>query len=363
MSTAAILAKAAAALLPDEKGRKTVGTILLVVLFILMIPILAVAALFGDDLKFDNSQLVNLVNEQMSAEQRAKLEALNAEGIAIENAMQEAGFASRSTEAEVLFLLALSDHAGEEGFVSRLVGCFAADQMDAQLIAAVNAEFGKVIKVEDFTHVMDGIRAVYIDTSRYVDPATKNNLDLVQFAKDAERAGWGYVWGTYGRILTEELFDAKLEQYPDDIGEHEEFIRANWIGRRTADCVGFIKAYGWLNPETHEIEYGTNEMPDVGADSMYYAAEEKGSIDTIPEIPGLAVWKEGHIGIYIGNGETIEAMGTRYGVVRRQLSDGSWTDWLKIPYITYAEEPEEPAPTETTEVIESTQATTEMEVP
>ena len=41
MSTAAILAKAAAALLPDEKGRKTAGTILLVVLFILMIPILA----------------------------------------------------------------------------------------------------------------------------------------------------------------------------------------------------------------------------------------------------------------------------------------------------------------------------------
>ena len=79
---------------------------------------------------------------------------------------------------------------------------------------------------------------------------------------------------------------------------------------------------------------------------MYYAAMEKGSIDTIPEIPGLAVWHEGHIGIYIGNGETIEAMGTRYGVVRRQLSSGSWTDWLKIPYIAYIEEAEEPAPTE-----------------
>ena len=44
--------------------------------------------------------------------------------------------------------------------------------------------------------------------------------------------------------------------------------------------------------------------------------------------------------------DTIEAMGTRYGVVRRQLSEGTWTDWLKIPYITYIEETEEPPPTE-----------------
>ena len=42
-------------------------------------------------------------------------------------------------------------------------------------------------------------------------------------------------------------------------------------------------------------------------------------------------------------------MGTRYGVVRRQLSEGTWTDWLKIPYITYIEETEEPPPTEPTE--------------
>ena len=85
---------------------------------------------------------------------------------------------------------------------------------------------------------------------------------------------------------------------------------------------------------------------------MYYAAPEKGSIETIPEIPGLAVWHEGHIGIYIGNGEVIEAMGTRYGVVKTVLANGSWTDWLKIPGITYIEVPESQAPTDTTETEE-----------
>ena len=32
-------------------------------------------------------------------------------------------------------------------------------------------------------------------------------------------------------------------------------------------------------------------MSDLGADQMFYAASESGSIDTIPEIEGRAVWK------------------------------------------------------------------------
>lgn len=342
----AALKKILVTLLTSKKGRKFLLYTVLVILLAIFMPILAVVAVLNSDTSYDISDLTVAVAQNLSAEEQARLQQINDTGVAIHDAMNEAGFNARIKEAEVLFILALSDHMGEDDFVSRLVGCFAEGQTDAQLIAAVNAEFGKELLTEDFTHVMESIRAVFIDTSRYTDPSTKNNLDLVQYAIEAEQAGWGYVWGTYGLVLTEARFEAKLEQYPDDIGEHEDFIRENWIGKRTADCVGFIKGYGWLNPDTHEIEYGTNGMLDVGADGMYNAAEEKGSIDTIPEIPGLAVWKEGHIGIYIGNGETIEAMGTRYGVVRRQLSEGTWTDWLKIPYITYIEETEEPPPTE-----------------
>ena len=60
-----------------------------------------------------------------------------------------------------------------------------------------------------------------------------------------------------------------------------------------------------------------------------------GTIDTIPEIPGLAVWCEGHIGVYIGGGEVIEAMGTRYGVVRTILAERNFTHWLQVPGISY----------------------------
>lgn len=179
-------------------------------------------------------------------------------------------------------------------------------------------------------------RDTTIDISSYTDPSTKNNLDLVQWAIEAQSRHWGYVWGTYGSVLDASLYEYKLEQYPDEVGGYSEFITSNWLGGRTADCVGLIKGYGWLNAETLEIEYGTNGMPDIGADSMYYNASESGTIDTIPEIPGLAVWHAGHIGIYIGDGYVIEAMGTRYGVVKTKLSEGRWTHWLKIPYITYS---------------------------
>ena len=59
------------------------------------------------------------------------------------------------------------------------------------------------------------------------------------------------------------------------------------------------------------IEYGTNGMPDLGANQMYYNASVSGTIDTMPDTPGLAVWHDGHIGVYIGDGYVIEAMNTK----------------------------------------------------
>jgi len=177
--------------------------------------------------------------------------------------------------------------------------------------------------------------SIEIDVSAFIDPTTKNATDLVTYAINAYESGWGYVWGTFGSVLTEGLFQAKLEQYPDGVGNFEDFIRDNWVGRRTTDCCGLIKGYGWLDPETMSINYGTNGMPDLGANQMYYNASESGTIDTIPEIPGLAVWHDGHIGVYIGNGYVIEAMGTKYGVDKTQLEGRGWTHWLKVEYINY----------------------------
>ena len=179
-----------------------------------------------------------------------------------------------------------------------------------------------------------------IDISGFTDPDTKNNLDLAAYAIQAWENGWGYVWGTFGHVLTESVLDYKIEQYPD-IASAEEFIRDNWLNRRTTDCVGLIKSYGWFDPNTMSINYGTNGMPDYNADPMYAAAEanetDYGDMDDMPEIIGLALWKPGHIGVYIGNGYAIEAMGTYSGVVKTQVEGRGWSGWCKIPYIEYYE--------------------------
>ena len=184
--------------------------------------------------------------------------------------------------------------------------------------------------------------SVGLDISGFVNPSVKNNLDLATYAIHAYENGWGYVWGTFGNVLTPSLFQYKLNQYPRGVGNYEDFIREHWVGRRTSDCIGLIKGYGWLDPRTLQINYGTNGMPDYGANQMCQTVKNRGvkgvdygDISSIPEIPGLGLWAPGHAGVYIGGGYAIEAMGTKYGVVRTKVASRNWRTWYKIPSITY----------------------------
>lgn len=340
-TVAAALKKIAVSLLTNPKVLKTIGGIVLGIIIIIIMPIVAVVSIFNGDIQIDTDRLQTMVVENLSEEEQAKLQAVEDTMYAIEDEMTAADFTGRVKEAQVLYVLALSDHANEPDFVSKLVGCFAEEQTDEQLIAAVNSAFGTQLTADDFAKVIGDIRAVQIDTSDFTDPSTKNNMDLVEWAKQAKKTGWGYVYGTYGTVLDENLLTSKISQYPDEVGGHEEFIRQNWLGRRTADCVGLIKGYGWYNTESQSTEIGANGMPDIGADTMYENATEKGTIDTIPEIPGLAVWHEGHIGLYIGGGQVIHAANTTAGVIQTPIGNSGWTHWLKVPYIEYREEPKE----------------------
>lgn len=184
-----------------------------------------------------------------------------------------------------------------------------------------------------------------IDISGFVSPETKNNLDLAAYAIQAWENNWGYVWGTYGNVLTQSLFDYKLKQYPEGVGDYEDFIKDNWLGRRTADCIGLLKGYAWLDTSDMTIGYAENGAPDYGADQMYQyvkesgeAGKDYGGIATMPEIPGLMLWKDGHAGVYIGGGYAIEAMSTKYGVVKTEVDGRGWKGWGKLPFLDYLED-------------------------
>ena len=174
-----------------------------------------------------------------------------------------------------------------------------------------------------------------LDISEFVDPTTKNANDLVTYVTHAWESGWGYVWGTYGGVLSNQQLQSKISQYPEGVGNYASFISQNWLGKRTTDCVGLIKGYGWLDPQSLSFKYGSHGMPDYGANQMYYSASVSGPIETMPDKPGLAVWHKGHIGVYIGDSYVIEAMGTKYGVVKTKLEGRGWTHWLQIESINY----------------------------
>lgn len=333
-TVAAALKRLTVKLLTDKRVFKIAGGIVLGIIVIIVMPIIVLLGIFGGGVEIDTDRLHGMIAEQQSASTDRWAEA--------ESAMADAGYSGlRIQEAKALYTFVLYAYASESDFADKLVGCFAAEQTDEELISAVNRTFGTEIAAEDFTNAVAGIRAAYIDTSGYTDPDTKNNLDLVQWAIYAQENGWGCVLGTYGEVLDDNLFENKKNQYPDEVGNMAAFIEENWLGRRTADDVGLIKGYGWFDPGTGKLIRSCNGMPDIGADEMYENAAEKGTVDTIPETPGLVVWYEGHIGIYIGNGEVIYAAGTAEGVVRTALDAGEWTHWLEIPYIEYVGEVDE----------------------
>lgn len=334
----AALKKIAVALLTDKRVLKVLGGIVLGILIIIIMPIVAVVSLFNGNIELDTNVLQQQIVAQMTAEQKEELQFIEDTMNTIETEMIKAGFKKRVKEAQVLFVLALSEYAYEPDFVTKLIGCFTNNQTDEQLIAKINVTFETELKAEDFSNVMAGIRSTTIDTSDFTNADGKNNLDLVKWVIQAEKAGWGYVWGTSGEVLTKKAYEAQKKRYPSEVGGYADFIEKNWLGKRTADCSGLIRSYHWHNPKTGKIENGSNGIPAMTADGMYQAAKEKGSISSIPEIPGLAVWHSGHIGVYIGKGEVIEAMGTKYGVVRTKLTSRGWTHWLKIPYIDYEKE-------------------------
>lgn len=177
------------------------------------------------------------------------------------------------------------------------------------------------------------------------------NAHFVEFCK--KFVGQPYWYGTCVYACTNSLLKSKTAQYSshytsDRTSKYNAAINAHNV---CADCVGLIKGYAWTNGGEGVIEsigkatplftnkYCSNDMPDNSANGMFEYVKkiglEWGTIDTIPEIPGIAVRYDGHVGVYIGNGEVVEERGFAYGCVKTKLKDRKWLHWYKIPTIIY----------------------------
>lgn len=162
-------------------------------------------------------------------------------------------------------------------------------------------------------------------------PESKTNTGLVAFARSW--VGQVYWYGTCCYPCTNALLKTKSAQYPSmytasRMPRYQKDIQG---GKSCADCVGLIKGYHWW--KNGKVIY--DKSSDVTAGGLYKLANIKGPIQTIPEVPGVVVYKPGHIGIYEGNGNVIEAKGFAYGIIRSKIGDTPWTNWAADPFISY----------------------------
>ena len=166
----------------------------------------------------------------------------------------------------------------------------------------------------------------------------------VAWLREQARLKRPYWYGVYYRKCTESILKKKAKQYPEHYTEkrmptYREHIKA---GQIAGDCVnGAIKGAVWSELGKREPVYGSHDCPDTNADGMFKKCKnwgmDWGTIDTIPDKPGVAVRYSGHVGIYVGNGEVVEWRGFAYGCVITKLAARKWTHWYEIPWTDYAD--------------------------
>lgn len=115
------------------------------------------------------------------------------------------------------------------------------------------------------------------------------------------------------------------------------------------DCVCMIKGllWGWRGDSARVYggaQYAVNGVPDIGADTMFQKCTEISTDFSCLEV-GEAVWRSGHIGIYIGDGLAVEATpmwadGVQITACNRPKAGyptRTWTKHGKLPYVRYGD--------------------------
>lgn len=119
------------------------------------------------------------------------------------------------------------------------------------------------------------------------------------------------------------------------------------------DCVCLIKSvlWGWCgnkNSVYGGATYCSNGVPDIDTESIINVCSGV-STNFADVIPGELLWKTGHVGIYIGNGQAVECTPAWDNKV--QISNvanitgntgakyRTWTKHGRLPYVNYEQMP------------------------
>lgn len=168
--------------------------------------------------------------------------------------------------------------------------------------------------------------------------------DFVNKAKDiANNYKTLYVMGCFGAPLN----TTNKKRYTNNYKYNKQATRTKMINNASSDTFGFdcvclIKGilWGWSGNKNHVYggaSYGSNGVADVSANGIIgsnYCDNVSTNFNNIQV--GEIVWLDGHVGIYIGNGEVVECTPAWANKVQiTKLSARKWLKHGKLKYIDY----------------------------
>lgn len=187
--------------------------------------------------------------------------------------------------------------------------------------------------------------------------AIKTAAELAAACKDvAQNYKTLYVMGCFGAPMTA----ANKERYTKNHSYNRRTERMAKIKAATADTFGFdcvclIKGllWGWSGDKSKTYGgagYGVNGVPDISANqAIQVCAGVSTDFSTIQV--GEAVWLDGHIGVYIGDGLAVECTPAWKGCVqvtavhnigkKAGYNGRKWTKHGRLPWVTYEATPAE----------------------
>lgn len=140
---------------------------------------------------------------------------------------------------------------------------------------------------------------------------------LVSFAWS--KLGTNYVYGMKGVVMTKSKYDYLKSRYPSYVRDTD----VNKVGTVCVDCSGLISWYTGVSRGSSQHKSNATKVLSISQINQ--------------AVPGCALWRSGHIGIYIGNGQCIEARGSAYGTVLTNVSERDFTHILWLKDIDYTE--------------------------
>ena len=205
MAAGAVAAKAAATVASDKRGRTLILSIIAGVLMLFFLPVIVLSSVLDgiSEAQFDINDVYQIVETSMSQETKDRIQHVDDVTKRISEEFTDKGLdAVTIKKAQAIYACAYYDaEQSDADFVSKLADCYQQAADDTELANLLSDTFGIDINQKDFDNLMSIVKSNVIDIGN-ISP-DKTNLGLVEWANFAYENGWGYVWGSYGNVLTE----------------------------------------------------------------------------------------------------------------------------------------------------------------